>query len=395
MPTLSTTRLLQSLLSAYRVQVPMLGNMATQFDDAPIRLGETVMAHVRTLPTKASYDASTGYANGANSARSLLTDVPVVVDSHEHVPLRWEHLNNISDQKDNYNGAIADASYVLGRSMVDSVMAKYRASNISGQEASAAADVDLEVLEAINTRMNENGASPSGRIGIVSSAVAGALALDKRIASRDFYGILNGGNAYRVFRGVAGFQAIYEYPGLSNNNKAGQAFTAATTDIITAAGHGFVNGDRVRVSSTTALPDGLAAATTYFVIDATENTFKLSLADGGAAVDITDTGTGTHTVVGFENLIGAFFEPSAIAIRAGTVGRTDELADALGIPKTMSFESLSDPDTGFALSLAKWQANGTGNLFVSPVSIWGSSVGRQAGPASAITDRAGIRLVTA
>jgi len=74
-------------------------------------------------------------------------------------------------------------------------------------------------------------------------------------------------------------------------------FTAATTDIITANAHGLVNGNKVVLTTTTTLPAGLALATVYYVVQKTTNTFKLSASSGtdGTPVDITDTGTGTHT----------------------------------------------------------------------------------------------------
>ena len=72
-------------------------------------------------------------------------------------------------------------------------------------------------------------------------------------------------------------------------------FTAAVTDVITSTAHGLNNGDTVFVSSTTTLPAGLSVNTTYFVISSAANTFSLSANNGGSAVNITDTGTGTHT----------------------------------------------------------------------------------------------------
>lgn len=73
-------------------------------------------------------------------------------------------------------------------------------------------------------------------------------------------------------------------------------FTAATNDVITSAGHNLSDGDTIWVSNSGgALPAGLTASTTYFVRDRTTDTFKVSLTLGGAAVDITDTGSGTHT----------------------------------------------------------------------------------------------------
>lgn len=74
-----------------------------------------------------------------------------------------------------------------------------------------------------------------------------------------------------------------------------KAFTAATTDVITSTAHGFVDGKVGQCTTTGTLPGGLALLTDYFVRDATANTFKLSAAPGGAAIDITSTGSGTHT----------------------------------------------------------------------------------------------------
>lgn len=76
----------------------------------------------------------------------------------------------------------------------------------------------------------------------------------------------------------------------------GQTFTAnAGTDFITANSHGLSNGDIVLLTTTSALPGGTTANTVYYVINKTTNTFQISTSVGGAAVNITDAGTGTHT----------------------------------------------------------------------------------------------------
>jgi len=74
-----------------------------------------------------------------------------------------------------------------------------------------------------------------------------------------------------------------------------QAFTAAVTDIITSAAHGLSERDCIQLTTATTLPAGLSLATNYYLINVTTNTFKLSATPGGTAVNITDTGTGTHT----------------------------------------------------------------------------------------------------
>lgn len=72
------------------------------------------------------------------------------------------------------------------------------------------------------------------------------------------------------------------------------------TDLITITSHGLVTGLLGRLTSSGALPAGLALSTDYFVIKVSDNTIKLASsyanALAGTAVDITAAaGTGTHT----------------------------------------------------------------------------------------------------
>lgn len=78
---------------------------------------------------------------------------------------------------------------------------------------------------------------------------------------------------------------------------SGTTFTADdSTDVITANAHGLVNGDAVQVSNSGGgLPGGLSAATTYYVISSTTNTFQLSATLGGAAINLSSAGTGTNS----------------------------------------------------------------------------------------------------
>lgn len=74
-------------------------------------------------------------------------------------------------------------------------------------------------------------------------------------------------------------------------------FTVNTvTDELTIAGHGRSNGERVHVATTTTLPSPLTANTKYFVINATTDTLQLSTTAGGSAVNLTTSGSGTHSL---------------------------------------------------------------------------------------------------
>ena len=75
--------------------------------------------------------------------------------------------------------------------------------------------------------------------------------------------------------------------------------TIASPGVFTLNGHGLINGDPVRLSTTGALPTGLNTTTTYFVVGADANTFRLSATVGGAAINTSGTQSGTHTVQSF------------------------------------------------------------------------------------------------
>lgn len=115
----------------------------------------------------------------------------------------------------------------------------------------------------------------------------------------------------------------------------GDTFTADdTTDICTYSSttnipSNILTGTRVRLTTTTTLPAGLATATDYYVIKVTDSTFKLATsyanAIAGTAINITSTGTGTHTISRllprYTNGAGVqaiFFNSNATALGAGT-----------------------------------------------------------------------------
>lgn len=75
-----------------------------------------------------------------------------------------------------------------------------------------------------------------------------------------------------------------------------QAFTAsATTDLLTCNAHGLKEHYQIQVASSGTLPAGLSSSTRYFPVQVNPNSFSVALTPGGAVVDITDAGSGSHT----------------------------------------------------------------------------------------------------
>lgn len=83
--------------------------------------------------------------------------------------------------------------------------------------------------------------------------------------------------------------------------RTGVSTTFATADVdtannkITSAAHGLKDNYPVKFTTTTTLPGGLSASQQYWVVSATTNDFKVAELPGGAVVDITSVGSGTHT----------------------------------------------------------------------------------------------------
>jgi hypothetical protein len=68
------------------------------------------------------------------------------------------------------------------------------------------------------------------------------------------------------------------------------------TDTITANSHGFNNNALVRIITGGTIPGGLTNGDSYYIVNKTANTFQLSLTPGGAAINITSTGTGSQSI---------------------------------------------------------------------------------------------------
>lgn len=74
--------------------------------------------------------------------------------------------------------------------------------------------------------------------------------------------------------------------------------TLASPGVFTLTAHGLIIGDLVYLTTTGALPTGLAANTIYYVASTpTADTFTLSATSGGSAINTSGSQSGTHTLV--------------------------------------------------------------------------------------------------
>lgn len=218
--TLSTGQILDLVMDAFKVRLPFLvGAFSTDFSSEQAKLNQTVIAHIAGLPTVRDYDAATGYKANAAEATSLISDVPVVINRHKHVPIKLDFLDAAStvQQLNLLEAATMNCGYVLAKSMADYCLGLVVSTNFSESSTYAVANSDLDMLANVREDMNAKGASTMGRFGIVGSGVMTTLATDSRIASGDYHGQRIGAEALGHLQGIQGFANIWEYPDMPAN----------------------------------------------------------------------------------------------------------------------------------------------------------------------------------
>ncbi len=144
--------------------------------------------------------------------------------------------------------------------------------------------------------------------------IASAVARINQLATISFIQLIDDWQQHRIAVCWAGTNDLaYE------SFRPAVTFTAvAGTDIVTATAHGLQTGMCVRVSNSGgALPGNLAAATDYAVIVIDANTLYLATnwtnAMAGTEIDITDAGTGTHTLTPTTSAAFALVGSAALA----------------------------------------------------------------------------------
>lgn len=419
--TLTPQQILLDVIAGFRKWFPGFGQIGTDLRQGPLKLNMRHTAHIASIPATSTYDATTGYANGATNARSLLTDVGVMVNNHPTVPLKWLHLDQIKDIKQKWDECMSLAGYALAKSCVDAgIFGKLTTRYFSQELVTSIANFDYDVLAEATTALNNKGASPVGRILFVNSAVAQVLSVDARLISKDYAGQLLDGNGYRQWRNVGGFALIQEYPDLAANN--GSTLTGvtatATTDVLAKTAHGLVTGDPVVLSAIGGGAAGLSINTRYWAIKVDADSFKLATtyanAVAGTAIDVTSDSSSGHISLALKEALVAFAgDRRAFSFLAGMPdGMDNDFSDSLGIPRNTMFDRVVDPESGMPMAAAKWQVPGTADFHWVPTLVYGTNAGKEldtalaansatansvlaaANAAGSGTDYAGLRITT-
>lgn len=133
-------------------------------------------------------------------------------------------------------------------------------------------------LTVLIDKKNGNSVNEIGELffTVGDTAPGGSMVTNGQAVSRTVYA-----NLHRVMNGAFSAQTF--------------TVTIASPGVFTKTSHGFTGGERIRLSTTGALPTGLDSSTDYFVLYVSANTFRLATTYEGTAINTSGSQSGTHS----------------------------------------------------------------------------------------------------
>ena len=240
-------------------------------------------------------------------------------------------------------------------------------------------------LQAGASRIYRDSGTSVIRLNNIVRQTGASLYFDQeRIAEVDnanLNGILGGWAIIRDARQ----DAFLVIPGTVSRNFTADPSTATLTTPLNQAVHYLGAGVPVRFTTTGELPAGLAADTTYYVIDATARSFRVSATPFGEAVQIASVGTGVHTVETY----GALRRPGPASLvftadprgKAGSAGnnairvRITHNAGSFG-PITFNFSGSGTTAVPWSFTINTTGAASSASEIADALSVYSNAIGK-------------------
>ena len=226
--TLTGTLVTQRALQLLKWEFPVLNLISTDFSAENAKFGQTVMTRLLTVPTVGDYDATNGYPVQA----AATTDVPVVINKHKSVAVKFTVNDLASTRRLLFMEQEEPMHYAMGLQMVNDLYANFTPANYNDGGAPAIVYSTVEPLETFRrttlinagVAMTNRKVRKSGRVALLNAFYHGQLGADPSITqlavfqAREFIETTQLPN-------VAGFKPI-EAPNLPTaNNQGGFLFT--------------------------------------------------------------------------------------------------------------------------------------------------------------------------
>lgn len=215
--TLSVPEIMMDVLDAFKLELPEVfgpDGVATDFSSKTAVLGDKITAKIAKLPVTGAYDRNNGgFKAATQDVTGLFEDVPVTLNQFRIVTINVNWLTQLASKLPLYKEAVRNNGYVLCKYVLDAILANCVSTNFSNAVTTALANVNLDTFDgSIRDQLNTQKAYNRGRFAIISTGMASKLGADDRVKSSLFYNALNANEGYRVWRNLAGFSWVREYP---------------------------------------------------------------------------------------------------------------------------------------------------------------------------------------
>ncbi len=161
------------------------------------------------------------------------------------------------------------------------------------------------------TGTSVTGIQTVNRLGVLSAGAAKAASINDSVKITDFVNLKYLVEDVEALNTIVAGLVISGAPDASTTLRGVSMLTAspetvlgpatitiASPAVVTETAHGLIAGDSIKFSTTGALPTGVTAGVTYYVIGTglTANTFQFSATFGGPAVNTSGSQSGVHTL---------------------------------------------------------------------------------------------------
>ncbi len=126
--TLAGTLVTQRTLELLKFTFPSLASFTTDFTAEQATFNQTIMTRTIVIPDVQTYSTSAGWADSTAET----TDVPVVIDHHEGVPITFNEETLASTVRRLFDEQAPAQAYALAKSMVDALYSNITDANFAG-----------------------------------------------------------------------------------------------------------------------------------------------------------------------------------------------------------------------------------------------------------------------
>lgn len=215
--TLSVPEILGKVFDAFKTQLFEIfggaNGFVTDFKSDTAKLGDKLTAKLSHVPVTGTYDPNNGgFENASQDVLTLIEDLPVTLNQLPIVTVKIGWLTGLATKGvPLFEAAISNIGYALVGNVLNGIFLAAQ-TNVSNVFQIIPGGASLDNFESLRNQCNFQKMAGAGRLLFINTPLAGALGQDDRVRSELFYGQRNGEQGIRVWKDVAGFSRIQEFP---------------------------------------------------------------------------------------------------------------------------------------------------------------------------------------